>query len=459
MRPTHADRGARLRRHMTTSPTAAADALREWDWEGLGALIEEYGANVSPSSRRSSWLISAHPLRGARLPLALEPRGDRARGRAVQLVDRADRDQYHTSASSSRASGRRRSPARRWARADKIIRDIELALRREVAPPEGWGHRALVPRARRRCSPSPHSGRRYVEASLVYPDGDIHEVKVKFRGDHFWHFANRKKSMHQGEEEAPLRTHARGEPERAQDAGPGVRAHLLVLARQLGLIAPKSEMVELFVNGENCGVHLLFEQMEEMTRGPGEDAGDLYRDVVSVTIPVWDQLFENAGLWEKIAINNHFDLHEYAAMERLVDLLAEPASAARSAAARSSTSRSSAAMRPSASSARLSTTTRRTTGASTTTPGGRASSPRSGTRWMAHGWAPRPGRPSARDAHGADRPRADRGRRVPGRPAARPRRVLRRGQGRGTPGGRRRDHREFAGGHRSGPGALHDLEG
>ena len=48
-----------------------------------------------------------------------------------------------------------------------------------------------------------------------------------------------------------------------------VSGHIsLVLARQLGLIAPRSEMVELFVNGENCGVHLLFEQMEEMTQGP-----------------------------------------------------------------------------------------------------------------------------------------------------------------------------------------------
>lgn len=227
--------------------------------------------------------------------------------------------------------------------ADKIIRDIELALRPRGGAPQR-GLRAIelfVPESSEAAllSEPPHSGRRYVEASLVYPDGDIHEVKVKFRGDHFWHFANRKKSMRIKAKKKHLFERMRAVNLNAPKMPDQVSGHIsLVLARQLGLIAPKSEMVELFVNGENRGVHLLFEQMEEMTlRTSGKMPGDLYSgDVVSRDEyrGLGNQLFENAGLWEKIAINNHFDPHEYAAMERLVDLLAEPASAARSAALR-----------------------------------------------------------------------------------------------------------------------------
>lgn len=227
--------------------------------------------------------------------------------------------------------------------ANKIIRDIELALRPRRGAPRS-GLRAIelfVPESSEAAllSEPPHSGRRYVEASLAYPDGDIHEVKVKLRGDHFWHFANRKKSLRIKAKKKHLFERMRAVNLNAPKMPDQVSGHIsLVLARQLGLIAPRSEMVELFVNGENRGVHLLFEQMEEMTlRTSGKMPGDLYSgDVVSRDEyrGLGTRLFENAGLWEKIAINNHFDPHEYAAMERLVEVLSEPASAARSAALR-----------------------------------------------------------------------------------------------------------------------------
>ena len=41
----------------------------------------------------------------------------------------------------------------------------------------------------------PHSSRNYVKAQLLYPDGKLHNVKIKYRGDFHWHWAFYKKSI------------------------------------------------------------------------------------------------------------------------------------------------------------------------------------------------------------------------------------------------------------------------
>lgn len=227
--------------------------------------------------------------------------------------------------------------------ARSILRDIELAVRPRRTR-TGPGLRALqlyVPEGSEQAllKELPHSGRTYVEAALQYPDGDIHEVKVKFRGDHFWHFAGRKQSLRIKTKKKHLHERTRALNLNAPKQPDQISGHLsLVLARQLGLITPRGELVELYVNGMYRGLHLMFEQMEEMTlRTNGKMPGDFFAgDLVKRDRyrGLTNKLFENAGVWDKIAINNHFEIEEAAALEELVALTAEPPSPERSAALR-----------------------------------------------------------------------------------------------------------------------------
>ncbi|MEM9378317.1 MAG: CotH kinase family protein [Planctomycetota bacterium] len=216
--------------------------------------------------------------------------------------------------------------------ASGIARNIELAVR--PRRPRGADEiRVLdlyMPAASETSllSDLPHSGRRYVEAALAYPDGKIRKVRVKMRGDHFWHWAGRKQSLRIKTSKKALFERIRGINLNAPKMPDQLSGHLsLYLAQQVGLIAPRSEMIELRVNGQVRGVHLLFEQMEEMTiRTHGRMPGDLYSgDIVDRNAfrGVSKNIFENAKLWEKIAINNHFPETEDSALRRLLRLLEE----------------------------------------------------------------------------------------------------------------------------------------
>ena len=148
----------------------------------------------------------------------------------------------------------------------------------------------------------PHSGRDYVDAHLLYSDGDIHKVSVKYRGDFFWHWAGTKKSIRVKTKKAHLFDGLRSFNLLAPKSPSKLNGHLgYLLAREMGLIAPASELVTVSINGENRGVYVLVEQLEEMVlrsndRMPGDIfvgelvARDQYRGVRG-------KLFANAALW------------------------------------------------------------------------------------------------------------------------------------------------------------------
>ncbi|MDG1050666.1 MAG: CotH kinase family protein [Planctomycetota bacterium] len=219
-----------------------------------------------------------------------------------------------------------------------VLRDAELAARprRRASADSIRGLNLFLPEAAENALlvDLPHSGRRYVEAGLVYPDGALREVRVKMRGDHFWHWAGRKQSLRIKTKKKNLFERIRGINLNAPKMPDQVSGHLsYYLARQMGLIAPRSEMVELTINGSYRGVYESFEQMEEMTiRTHGRMPGDLYSgDIVQRNAfrGIGRRVFENEGLWEKLAINNHFEADEDAALSRLINLLDASPSVAR----------------------------------------------------------------------------------------------------------------------------------
>ncbi|MCA8977014.1 MAG: CotH kinase family protein [Planctomycetes bacterium] len=178
----------------------------------------------------------------------------------------------------------------------------------------------------------PYSGFDDVTARLIHDDG-ARKVKVRYRGDLLPHWADAKKSWR-------IKTEA-------DELFCGMRAFNLIapksasqvddflgyrLAALLGLIAPRCEPVNLFVNGHNRGLHLLTEQLDEGTlRRHDRMPGDLYRgDLIGRDLVrgAGDLAFEQAAQWTKVATNNHYDLDSRAPLEALLQIVAGPIDAA-----------------------------------------------------------------------------------------------------------------------------------
>ncbi len=178
----------------------------------------------------------------------------------------------------------------------------------------------------------PGSGREYQQGLVQYSGGEFGAAEVRYRGDWFWHWAGLKKSWRvKVPSESPWRGMQRFNL--ITPKGWGVLEDELSfwLAREMGLIAPQSELVELSINGENRGIHTLVEQpglqMLEAYGRPdacilwGEFVG---RDLYTGLSP---RLFEHPGLWKVKPKESPAVGSARAALRELCDLLAQPASA------------------------------------------------------------------------------------------------------------------------------------
>lgn len=175
-------------------------------------------------------------------------------------------------------------------------------------------------------SERPRSGKEYVQARL-YNDGKFSRVKARYRGDFAWHWGFFKRSFR-------VRT-------KRSDLFMGIRKFNLItpktsflysnhmgyeMAHLIGLLAPRSEMVNLNINGRHRGIHLLVEQIGETTlRDAGRLPGDIYSGDELYGIDIWHgvglPLFESAGLWQKVAYNNHYpEGHNYPLRQLLLAL-------------------------------------------------------------------------------------------------------------------------------------------
>ncbi|MCB1616018.1 MAG: CotH kinase family protein, partial [Pseudomonadales bacterium] len=171
----------------------------------------------------------------------------------------------------------------------------------------------------------PHSGFEYIEGGMVI-DGSIKEAKIRYRGDHIYHWGNPKKSFRVKTSKKSLYKGKRliNLISPKQDAM--VNGHMSYrLGELMGIISPMSSMVEVTLNGKPRGVYELVEQLEESTiRSHNFMPGDLYSGELIAKDAyegVSRYVFEHAGLWEKKAVNNHFAENARKPLETLLELI------------------------------------------------------------------------------------------------------------------------------------------
>lgn len=176
----------------------------------------------------------------------------------------------------------------------------------------------------------PHSGFEYVKGGIVIGK-KLQKVKVKYRGDFIHHWGIFKKSFR-------IKT-------KKKSLFEGMRAFNIVapkgvfhlhnylgyrLADYLELMTPRAKMVQLNLNGKRQGLHLMVEQLEELTlRRHSRMPGDLYvGELISKDAyhGVDHAVFSHPGLWKKISFNNHYPLESRKPIERLLQLINAPVS-------------------------------------------------------------------------------------------------------------------------------------
>ncbi|MDA0979645.1 MAG: CotH kinase family protein, partial [Proteobacteria bacterium] len=178
----------------------------------------------------------------------------------------------------------------------------------------------------------PRSGQQYMPARIYQPgkdgnDRDFSRIQIRYRGDFAVHWGLFKRSFR-------VKT-------KRSDLFHGLRRFNLItpknevlyqnhagyeMARLLGVMAPRSEMVNLNLNGKDRGVHLFVEQISETTlRDLDRMPGDIYSGDELYGLEVWDgidlKLFDSAGFWNKVAVNNHYPEQHKAPLKALLDAL------------------------------------------------------------------------------------------------------------------------------------------
>ncbi len=199
-----------------------------------------------------------------------------------------------------------------------------------------WGGDSTLPkvslwivdnRKRRLLSRVPKSGEQYQDGIIEYPDGSIGDARMRLRGNAFLHWGLEKKSWRVKTKKKKLWRGMRKFNVIAPESKALLEKHFgFVLARELDLLTPPTEIVSLFINGENRGVHTLVEQPSELLlrklgRMPGDlFDGDLVEEDMVQGFP--NRIFERPGMWKKMAYNNHYPEESSASVMRLCEILA-----------------------------------------------------------------------------------------------------------------------------------------
>lgn len=172
----------------------------------------------------------------------------------------------------------------------------------------------------------PQSSFEYTRGSIII-DGKFVKAKFKYRGDFTRHWAWGKKSIRVKTSKKQLFEGMRAfNLQTPKYIGKLNNFFSYHLAEELGLLSPRTELVRLYLNGEDRGVYILVEQLEEMTlRRNNMMPADVYRGEIIAKDKFEGSnitsLLESPAVWDKISINNHYDSQANAPLTHFLSLI------------------------------------------------------------------------------------------------------------------------------------------
>ena len=220
--------------------------------------------------------------------------------------------------------------------AKSVIQRLRASVLRTVAPDSAYRAIHLFvpkPELAKLNSHLPQSGFKYVRGRMLI-DGKLEKIKYRYRGDTFYRWAWAKKSMRVKTSKKKLFDGIRTFNLLAPRSDEQLNNYLSYqLAKQMGLMVPNTELVRVYLNGEDHGILVFVEQIKEiMLRRYGRMPGDIYRGELVANDFFTDSgishLFSSAAVWDKVASNNHYPEESVLPLQRLLELVAEPESPA-----------------------------------------------------------------------------------------------------------------------------------
>jgi hypothetical protein len=156
----------------------------------------------------------------------------------------------------------------------------------------------------------PASVKDWKKGRMLYPDGSIDNVQIRHRGDNPANWLYRKKSWRIKTRKEHLIDKTRSFNLIAPQDPVFIDTHFyLTLARNCGLIAGDTRMVELVLNGETQGVHTEAVQLDEnFLRNNNIMPVNLYKGEQRMSERRYGlefDLYSNPALWTKDSVNNY----------------------------------------------------------------------------------------------------------------------------------------------------------
>lgn len=166
---------------------------------------------------------------------------------------------------------------------------------------------------------------KYVNGQIL-ADGELNKVKVRYRGDSYYHWFYYKKSFRIKTKKRKLYKGMRRVNLINPRSPEQLNNHLSNrLAELFGLIAPYTVMVNLRINGEADGIRVLTEQLDEGTlRRGGHMPGDLYSgELVGADryTGISNNMWRYPRTWTKSAVNNHYPEESLGPLIRFIELM------------------------------------------------------------------------------------------------------------------------------------------
>jgi len=174
----------------------------------------------------------------------------------------------------------------------------------------------------------PANIKKWQPAFIATGSDKLQKVKIRTRGDNPINWAYTKKSWRVKTRKSQMIGGARELNYVIPRTMDGVQLHLsYVLARKVGLLAPKSRLVELFINGNSEGPYLELPSLNEsFLRRSSVMPVNLYKgeqENKERRLGIGTNLFNNPELWKKAAVFNQLPETDKTDLERFLRLMRE----------------------------------------------------------------------------------------------------------------------------------------
>jgi len=172
----------------------------------------------------------------------------------------------------------------------------------------------------------PTSTKYWQKGFLLYPDGKLRKVKVRHRGDNAFNWFFEKKSWRVKTRKNNLFRNTRVINFNSPQSPDFLSEYLgYWLGRNAGVLAPRAQMVELYLNDVSNGVLLEVDHLDEgYLRNSNLMPINLYKGEQYNTERAFQRdnnLFNNPALWSKLSLDNANEEINFGDLERFLELV------------------------------------------------------------------------------------------------------------------------------------------